>query len=304
MVSKPKSLLAIAAITTLACSTQLQATGPILDFNDYFSSYTPGTQLVHGTDTSYENWQFPILKPWSLYGHHAAQSGDYGDPLTLANSSTVGMITIANNGKGVNMITAAGNNSAGAVYLDTQFSVAAPILNLTFDLSIASTSVSASDPMHYPLAADSSAYASQVFGANVFNGRGENILRFAAAATDENGGIFGIRVPDGASWAFIPFYKYDNDEAHNISLIANFTTGKLDILVDGKRVYLDDPNYLLPIDLNNTLSEIFFFANGSATQSNGVYFGGISAFASVPEPASLGLLALGGAALLFRRSKR
>lgn len=89
---------------------------------------------------------------------------------------------------------------------------------------------------------------------------------------------------------------YTTDTWQHLTIVSHFSTQMMDVTLDGN-TETDVPFYGTISDFGQT-----FFAAGGQTQF--VYLDDVVASNNeVPEPASLGLLALGGAALLARRKR-
>jgi len=291
MLSKSKSILALTAVAALAFSAmQLQAATPIMNitFENDTPGYAPATTYLTGMPNPTvpsQQQPLPITEPFTISGS----------------------VTVVENGgvKSVNMV--ADPTRTAITHLDTAWAVPAPILNLAFDLNIGSASHIASEyASSYPLATNPSTYVAPVTGVTIRDNDwsvGTNVLlRFVAAATTETGGVFGIRVPTASGFEIITFGEYENGQDYNIALNANFTTGELGILVNGKKATLDTPYSVS--DFGFDLYTTYFYVNGSDSATpNSIFLGGIRAYTDVPEPASLSILGFAAGALLLRRRK-
>lgn len=177
--------------------------------------------------------------------------------------------------------------------MDTHYSgVLTNGLKLSFALNVNSASTLSGQTN--TLSTDSST-VHPVFGVNTFSSGAT--LRFDAAATSATGGVYGLRVGS----LIVPFFSYANGDTHTVSLDADYIAGLVTALVDGTPELTNYPFASPTIGLT-TVSESFFFMNGHTGDSNSVVIDNISG--SVPEPASLSLLAMGAVGLLSRRRRR
>ena len=126
----------------------------------------------------------------------------------------------------------------------------------------------------------SNAFNNAAFAANIFTDS-TSATRFIASPTSATGGVFGLTKSDGSLFVV---GTYNNDTFYNIDVNLNFVSQTATLGINGVESS--------PIGFRNTfnttpqLTEVFFYQG-----------------APVPEPTSLGLLAVGSVALLLWRRR-
>src|SRR5262249_9886594 len=144
-----------------------------------------------------------------------------------------------------------------------------------------------------------------ILGLNAYTSSDQNsdwAFRFAAAPTSPTGGVFAFRSPD--NMALIPFFNYLEGTQYAISILADYSTGKLNAYVNGTQ-YLTDYAFWTGGKTGVATNELFFHLNGEAGFSNSVALDNISACA-VPEPTTLivwGIVGICISAFAWRSSK-
>ncbi len=190
--------------------------------------------------------------------------------------------------RGAVMTTTQGGT--GAQYLDTQFLVTAPLALIQFDLNIMQMPATGL-PQPAPGAPNGQAFAVNVFGLD-----SQRLFRFAVTPTSATGGDFGIKLPD-VPGTILPFGSFTLGETHHFQFLLNFAAGTVSVYLNG--VFETTQSLLNP---GSGISEIFMFQNGVEGVTNQVAIGNI--MTTVPEPGTVALLLLGGAALARHARRR
>lgn len=260
----------------------------VLDIN--FNSDTAGNAPATSAMIS----PLPLTKPYGIGGYDYdpdPNNGLYESPPTAAD----GTILVSGATLNTTWTTNSGDNQVGSLWMDTEYSVTSSFLQLKFDLNVLGASQSSGQS--YTLLSNAST-VSPVFGVNTFESTFTNSLRFNAVPTSSTGGVYGIRTSAGIE----PFFSYTNGDNHQIELDADYSTGTLNVLVDGV-TKMSSYAFSTP-NPSATIQETFFYLNGDTSASpgsNSIALDNISA--SVPEPASLGLISLCAVGLLRRRRR-
>jgi hypothetical protein len=273
-----------AACMGLSIASQSAKAQQVLNIN--FDGDTTGM----APSTNLATTPFPRTQPYAIGGYDYNLDPNNGNeeiPPTAAD----GTIVVSGASKNTTWATNPGDNQNGALWMDTQYSTAAATFQLKFDLNVNAATQNAWQT--YTLLSDSST-VHPVFGVNTFSTG--NSLDFNAVPTSSTGGVYGIRTAAGIE----PFFNYTNGDDHTIEMDANYLTGWVNVLVDGTPE-LTAYAFGSPSGGVN-ISETFLYLSGDTSVSpisNSVSVDNISA--TVPEPASLSCLAIGGLGLLRRR---
>jgi hypothetical protein len=266
-------------VTALACSAAQAA--PFVDINFDLDAI--------GSQPSVAPASNPLIKPTAIGGYTALT---YDSPPTAANGTLV-VADIGGMTKAAHLTSNPANNVLGALWVDTSVSQTSQQFLLSFDVNIVDAPTVA---LAQPKTVDGGlATAGILLGMNTF---GTAVgVRFAAAPTSANGGVFAIRNP--ANTDLQTFFSYVEGQTYNIQLYADYDTGLVSTFVDG--VFTGDRAFAAGPAANVTTQEFFFHLNGDLGNANSVALDNISA---VPEPGTLGVLVMSGMALAARRRRR
>jgi hypothetical protein len=275
--------ISAAACMALAAHSQSAKAQNVLNIN--FNGDTTGSApSTSGSAT------LPLTKP-SVTGGYDYDPDPNNGAEAIPQTAADGTIVVTGASKNTTWTTNSADNQNGALWMDTDYSTAAATYQLKFDLTVNAASQSAWQT--YPSLTDASTLH-PVFGINTFSS-GDS-LRFNAAATSTTGGVYGIRTSAG----IMPFFTYTNGDDHTIEMDANYLTGRVNVLVDGAPELTGFVFGSTSSGVN--VSESFFYLSGDTAAvpiSNSISIDNITA--TVPEPASLSCLAIGGLGLLRRR---
>jgi hypothetical protein len=261
--------------------------------NINFDGDTIASQPATNTTVTY-----PITQPYAIGGYDPdpdPNNGAYESPPTPADG-TILVGDAPGISKGAILTTDPGNNQIGALWMDTEYNQSSQVMKLSFDLNVlnAPSALTAQTKFLNGNPADP---VGILLGVNSFQS-GNSGFDFAAAPTSSSGGVFGVRTADNTG--LTSFFNYTNGDSYHIELDANYSTGTVDAYVNGTLEESGAPMQSGIVPGANP-DETFIFLNGQPGDANSVAIDNIEA--SVPEPASLGLLAIGGGALLMRRRK-
>ncbi len=215
-----------------------------------------------------------------------------GFPTSPPRTGTVTVQNVGGMNKAAHMVTTQGG--IGANYLDTSFSTgAAPLASVDFDLNLNDVPTSGI-PQATTAAPGGQAWVMQTFGAGP--AAQNRVFRFVAAPTSATGGTFGMR--NNTDGDVVNFGSYAEGTTYHIQILADFTAQNVDVYLDNALVLNDHPF----VNPTTNMQEHSMFQNGIEGQTNSVAVDNI--VTAIPEPASIALVALGGAALLLRRRRR
>jgi hypothetical protein len=165
----------------------------------------------------------PITTLQGIGGYTAT---DMNVPPT-ADNGTIVVDNVAGMNKATVMTTNAANGELGALYMDTGFSQSSSQVSLKFDINVlAAPTVATAQPK---LLNDTSDTAGILFGINTYAPSGGWAFRFAVAPTSETGGVFAFRSADNSR--LITFGDYVEGQSYNLTLSADYATGKVDALL-------------------------------------------------------------------------
>jgi hypothetical protein len=261
--------------------------------NITFSGDTVGQPPATNTNTA-----LPITQPYALGGYDPDPDPNNGaeeSPPTAAD----GTILVGNPDGMPNaavMTTNPDDNQIGALWMDTEYNVTSELVKLSFEVDIISGSPTTAQTK--TLNGDPTQTVGVLLGINSFDA-GNTGFDFAAAPTSGSGGIFGLRSPTSDN--LTSFFNYSDDTPYNVEIDANYGTGLMNAYVNGTLEASNLP-MVAGIDPAANPDETFIFENGELGYANSVALTNIEA--SVPEPASTGVLIFAGAAALMRRRRR
>ncbi len=280
-------LLSICAAGTLVMAINPVNASQFMDIT--FDGDTVGSAPVTGPAGS------PITQIGALGGYAPA----YSSPPTAA-SGTILVDNVSGMSKAAVLTTNSANASVGALFMDTSLGQVSSQLSITFDISVlaAPTAATSQAPFEIDGGPDS---AGVLFGLRTYNATASQwAFSFAVVPTSEGGGMFALR--DGTNTKVKSFGSYVEGQKYSIILSSDYTLGTVDAYVDG---VLGATAYPLRGGTSATpvsTSELFIYFNGEAGYTNEVAIDNIKGYDTVvPEPTTLGMLGLGGLALLRRK---
>jgi len=263
---------------------------PFMDvnFNSDIVGAAPSTGVsgspisIPGALGGYDSDPFPVSDP----GYKSPPTASCGTILV----NDAGSLT-----KAAVMTTNPANGELGALFIDTHFSQASQSLTLSFDLNVLAAPTNATAQVK---TLNGSGSAGIFFGINTYADSAW-AARFAVAPTSARGRVFAIRTPNNADHQSI--IDYAEGTTYHLDLVSDYSTGLVSTYVNGvatgSKAFASGPLPGVP-----TTSEIFMHLNGESGFTNQLAIDNI--VAAVPEPASLGLCAVGAVGLLRRRSRR
>jgi hypothetical protein len=270
------TLVAILLGSLLAMPSAVRASIKI-DFESDTVGSAPGVNLAPGN---------PMTQPSAIGGY----APDYESPPTAA-SGTIVVGTPSGASKEAVMTTNSANKELGALWMDVNgFTLPGQKTLTSFDINVLAAPENAtSQPKSL-----GGGTAGILLGLNVYTASDQGSdwsFRFAAAPTSATGGVFAFRSPDNLS--LIPFFNYDNGSQYNVSILADYSTGKLNAYVDGMQSLTDYAFWAGGGKTNVVTDEMFFHLNGEDGFQNSVSLDNIRA-AAVPEPTTLVVWSLMG----------
>jgi hypothetical protein len=224
----------------------------------------------------------PMTQPSAIGGYTAAGGENADSPPTPA-SGTIVVGNPSGASKEAVLTTNSGNSELGALWMDVNgFNIVGQKTRTSFDINVLAAPTNATSQ---PKILGGGA-AGIVLGLNVYTSSDQGsdwAFRFAAAPTSVDGGVFAFRTPDNST--LIPFFNYVEGTQYNVSVLADYSTGKLDAFVNGAEL-LSDYAFWGSGKTNVGTNEMFFHLNGEGGISNSVALDNISA-AAVPEPTTV-----------------
>ena len=237
-----------------------------------------------------------ITKIGALGGYTAAAQNS---PPT-ADNGTIVVDNAAGMNKAAILTTNPANGEIGALYMDTGLGLVSSQLSVTFDINVLAAPTAATAQSPYSVNGTSET-AGVLFGVRAYASTiGQWAFSFAVAPTSATGGVFALR--DITNTQLTTFGTYVEGETHNIALSADYSLGTVDAYIDGTLALSGYPLRTGAVVGPTSTSELFMYFNGESGYANQVAVDNIQGFnTTVPEPASLSLLALGAVGLLARR---
>jgi hypothetical protein len=243
-----------------------------------------------------------VTQPYAIGGYTLA-GGDTPDSPPIAAEGTIVVGSAPGIAKGAIMTTDSSNAELGALWMDVNgFSIASQKLATSFDINVLAAPTSAtSQPKTL-----GGGTAGILLGLNAYTSSDQGSdwsFRFAAAPTSATGGVFAFRSPDNTT--LIPFFDYTEGTKYAVSILADYSTGKLNASVNGVQLLTDYAFWTGGGKTNVATDELFFHLNGEGGFSNSVALDNINA-AAVPEPTTLvvwGLVGICISAFAWRSMK-
>jgi hypothetical protein len=258
-----------------------------------FEGDTPGS--APGVNPTPGN---PMTQPSAIGGYDP----NYASPPTPA-SGTILVGNPSGASKEAVLTTNSANAELGALWMDVNgFNITGQKLAASFDINVLAAPTNATSQPKIL----GGGTAGILLGLNVFTSSDQGndwAFRFAAAPTSANGGVFAFRSPDNL--ALVPFFSYVEGTQYAISILADYSTGKLNAYVNGTPL-LTGYSFWGGGRTNVATNEMFFHLNGEGGFSNSVALDNINA-AAVPEPTTLVVWSLVGiciSAFAWRRSTK
>ena len=224
----------------------------------------------------------PMTQPSAIGGYTAA-GGDNADSPPTPASGTIVVGNPSGASKEAVLTTNSANAELGALWMDVNgFNLVGQKTATSFDINVLAAPANAtSQPKILGIGT-----AGILLGLNVYTSSDQGsdwAFRFAAAPTSASGGVFAFRTPDNST--LIPFFNYTEGNQYKVSVLADYSTGKLDAFVNGTEL-LSDYAFWAGGKTNVATNEMFFHLNGEGGFANSVALDNITA-AAVPEPTTL-----------------
>jgi hypothetical protein len=280
-----RARFSFAVLASLGISSAILAaplSTPVVNIN--FDSLSVGSPVTG--DLSVGNPGSPETNPYGIGGF--PDTPPYNGTVTVQN--TTGLT------KAALMTTTQGGT--GSQYLDTQFLTGVSnAVDVSFDLNVADVPGTGL-PQSGGGAANGQAFVVQGFGNSTLGGV-VRAFRFVVAPTTATTGSLALRNNTNGDVNSIGSYTEGDD--HHVELVLDYGAQTLNAYLDNSLVASNVPFVDAGVTNGNLtdLEELFIFQNGVEGQTNSVAIDNIQV--SVPEPATLGLMAIAAPMLLRRR---
>jgi hypothetical protein len=241
----------------------------------------------------------PMTQPSAIGGYTPTTE----DSPPIAAEGTILVGSAPGIAKGAIMTTNSTNAELGALWMDVNgFNIVGQKLATSFDINVLAAPTSATSQPKIL----GGGTAGILLGLNAYTSSDQGSdwsFRFAAAPTSATGGVFAFRSPDNTT--LIPFFDYTEGTKYAVSILADYSTGKLNASVNGVQLLTDYAFWTGGGKTNVATDELFFHLNGEAGFSNSVALDNINA-AAVPEPTTLvvwGIVGICISAFAWRSTK-
>jgi hypothetical protein len=272
-------ILAVVSVAALVLMPAMVSASQFMDIT--FDGDTVGSAPSTGSGLV-----FPITAVQAIGGYNTdslpLSDPGYQNPPT-ADCGTILVGNVAGMNKAAVMTTVSTNGEMGALWMDTGFGKTSSQLSMKFDISILAAPTSATVQTKYLNGTQDQ--AGILFGMNTYTSNGWG-LRFAAAPTSADGGVFAFRSPDNSR--LMTFGNYTEGQKYSLTFVEDYTTGTVDAYIDGALAVSGYKFWNTGVAAPVNTSEFFMFLNGERGYSNGVAIDNIQAFDSaIPEPVTM-----------------
>jgi hypothetical protein len=252
-----------------------------------------------------------ITMPGAIGGFSSTGNPDGDVP---PNAITEGTITVQNPNNQAVFSSVGSNDETGALFMDTGFNITSQQVTLGFDIDVMQAPALMTDANSQPMTLhldSGDITAGILFGARLYSSTAGNwAVSVAVVPTSATGGVYALRNSDNSQ--LMPFGTYTNGQDNHITVVADYTAGTASAYINntlGLSAYPlrngGSPGQTGPL-ANATFNELFMYMNGQNTgDGNQVAVDNITGdFATVPEPATVAIWAVGCALVVGVRWRR